>query len=332
VPWSALAHKSAADGDPAGINSPELARGGAAAWLGPSGGLSAHVSSTSRLGPASLIAPDAKIPKITFFCFGQRLFERAGNLLLVTRHAVRDATDTDHTMTSPEGPGAHDLRERQPNAERAGPGTPRGLRERQPNAGPAPAAAPTAACSPGARKLSLWEREALETEQLGGQQRARTAAMVAQRVVELTQAKARETACRAADDRRSADEARRRDDCEQERADQLIRVAEQHAKTCADAEEGMRVEQQALNAERLRQVAAQALRDAGAPQVDRADDLPYNWEEGMGRQIKTFRQRGSRGDTLLIKIDHGNNRLQVVYKYTTVCRCRCISIYLSVYI
>lgn len=160
------------------------------------------------------------------------------------------------------------------------------------------------------KRLTIWEREALEVEQLDARKRDRNASLEAQRVVELAQAEERARARRRGDERRVAAEALQRDILEQARSANLTKVAEQHVRCCAQAEESMRAEQQALAAEGLRQAAVRATRETVAARTS-SDDTPYTWEDGMEKRMKAFRQRGGRGDTLIIKIDHENNMLHV---------------------
>lgn len=147
-------------------------------------------------------------------------------------------------------------------------------------------------------------------EQLGARQRERTAALEAQRAVELAQAEERARARRRVDEQRDAAAALQREELEQARSAHLTAVAEQHVRSCAQAEESMRAEQQALAAEGLRQAAVRASREPVGVRTS-ADDARYTWEDGMEKRVKAFRQRGGRGDTLVIKIDHANNMLQV---------------------
>jgi hypothetical protein len=160
------------------------------------------------------------------------------------------------------------------------------------------------------KRLTIWEREALEIEQLDARQRERTASLEAQRVAELAQAEERGRARRREDVQRIAAEALQREKLEQARAANLTKVAEQHVRSCAQAEESMLAEQQALAAEGLRQAAVRANREPTTTRTS-SDDTLYTWEDGMDKRIKTFRQRGGRGDALIIKIDQENSMLKV---------------------
>ena len=82
--------------------------------------------------------------------------------------------------------------------------------------------------------------------------------------------------------------------------------AEQEAK---DAE--MAAEQRRLAEEMERQKAAKAAKEAArtAGSARTSDDFSYAFAEGMAAKVKAFRQRGSGGDTLFIKINHEANEV-----------------------
>jgi len=56
-------------------------------------------------------------------------------------------------------------------------------------------------------------------------------------------------------------------------------------------------------------------RQSRSQRIER-EDFAYNMEGGMGAKIKRFRQRGSGGDALIVKIEHELNELQVEHEFT----------------
>lgn len=160
-------------------------------------------------------------------------------------------------------------------------------------------------------QMHLWEREAMDAVNSEAMRQERIAALVTERAAELAKADARQHTWREKVENRCAAEVRQRNANETEKAAYLERVAEDHARSRADTEEAMRAEQTALRAEGLRQEAAKKAGGAPPARIGHTDDFAYAWEDGMDRAVKLFRQRGARGDTLVLKIDHDRNELQV---------------------
>lgn len=159
--------------------------------------------------------------------------------------------------------------------------------------------------------MALWDREAVEKEGLERQQAERRAEMKAQQVIELACAKERADEWHKQDEESFTRDARQREELEKAREEQLVKVAEANAKARLEAEESMRAEQVALNAERVRQEAIRAARKPVLHRPCATDDKPYTWEEGMEKRVRMFRQIGTSGDTLIIKLDKELNMLQI---------------------
>ena len=176
---------------------------------------------------------------------------------------------------------------------------------------PPPPDTPPPSTSSG-KKLTLWEREQLEAQNIEEERAARVRALDSQREAALEEAKLREEQWRRDDEERQRKEDAKRAQEEEEarlaRAELVARGrAEQEA---IDA--GMQAEQKRLADEMERKREQKAAKDAAAA-MKRAgsEDFSYAFEEGMEGKIKTFRQRGQGGDAMVIKIDHENNKLLI---------------------
>ena len=112
-----------------------------------------------------------------------------------------------------------------------------------------------------------------------------------------------EARAQAEKDRRAADAARQQAE--------LDAMAAANARERAASEEAMRAEQEKLKQEQLRQKEAAQKKAAGGARTRAAsDEFNYDFEPGMEGRVKKFRQRGTGGDALFIRIDHEKNELQ----------------------
>jgi len=105
-----------------------------------------------------------------------------------------------------------------------------------------------------------------------------------------------------------AAEVARREANVQQREAEAARRTEESRRAMEALELGMQEEQARLAQEQARQAQLKKTREA-APQVVATADFSYEFEAGMPAKIKAFRQRGTGGDTLIIRIDHERNML-----------------------
>jgi len=66
----------------------------------------------------------------------------------------------------------------------------------------------------------------------------------------------------------------------------------------------MKVEQERLAEEQARQKEAAAKKNAPGLKRQVSADFAYAFEEGMEAKVKAFRQRGTGGDAIIMRIDH----------------------------
>ena len=71
----------------------------------------------------------------------------------------------------------------------------------------------------------------------------------------------------------------------------------------------MSEDQARLSAERARQEEKKAAKNAPV-QMPETADFAYKFAEGMEKTIKTFRQRGGGGDTLVLRIEHERDMIE----------------------
>ena len=161
-------------------------------------------------------------------------------------------------------------------------------------------------------KLTLWEREQLEAQNIEEERADRVRALDSQREAALEEAKRREEQWRRDDeDRERKEEAKRAQEEEEARLARAELVARGRAEQEA-VDAGMQAEQKRLADEMERKREQKAAKDAAAG-MKRAgsEDFSYAFEEGMEAKIKTFRQRGQGGDAMVIKIDHEANEVRI---------------------
>jgi len=176
---------------------------------------------------------------------------------------------------------------------------------------PPPAGPATSMNSSGAR-MTLWEREQLDAQSLEQQRAERIAALDSVREKEADEARRRQEEWRVQDEaRHAAEEARRAEQVAEMAATK--RAAEERGRAEKEALDGAMVaEQQRLALEQQRQVdMARKKAEAMVAPKSNVDEYAYDFEEGMEKKIKTFRQRGNGGDAFIIKIDHENNTLRI---------------------
>lgn len=190
--------------------------------------------------------------------------------------------------------------------------------EKPPRPAPVPAPAPALAPPPAApatgEKMTLWEREQHQAtgSYMESERAARIAALDNSREKEAEQAKVRQEEWRKQDEARfAAEETKRMQDlAEQKRVQEAAEERGRKEKEALDA--SMVAEQQRLAAEQERQVEmARKKSEAQKFTKSNVDEYAYEFEEGMEKKIKTFRQRGNGGDAFVIKIDHDNNMLRI---------------------
>lgn len=167
----------------------------------------------------------------------------------------------------------------------------------------------TSAEAPPPPKTSLWEREEALKHEAEAERAARIAKLDAQRAAELEEAKARDAARAQAEiDREREEEARRA----AQRAEKAREAEERAAANSAARERSesqMSEDQARLSAERARQEEKKAAKNAPA-QMPETADFAYKFAEGMEKTIKTFRQRGGGGDTLVLRIEHERDMIE----------------------
>jgi len=160
--------------------------------------------------------------------------------------------------------------------------------------------------------MTLWEREQMEMQSLEDERAARVVALDAQRQKEAAEARARQEAWRVEDEvRAAAEEAARQERLVEARKAQEVAAKRGRAEV-AKREQDMVVDQQRLAEETERVRQAKENRET-ALKLNRGDgdDFAYSFEEGMEKKVKAFRQRGTGGDALIIKIDHAANELRI---------------------
>lgn len=159
----------------------------------------------------------------------------------------------------------------------------------------------------------MWEREAhAKSEAYLEQERAsRIANLDAQRASETDAARAREAEWRAADLERTAAEVAKRD---AELARREAEAAELVAKAKAEQAQkdaAMSAEQKRLADERERQQQLEKAKNAPGLKRQVSEDFAYSFEAGMEAKVKAFRQRGTGGDAIIMRIDHEQGMLLI---------------------
>lgn len=160
----------------------------------------------------------------------------------------------------------------------------------------------------------MWEAEALynSPEEQAKRLAKRDADMESSRQAEATAAKAREEEWRRQDEARFAREEEEREAMKRAQEKELEFISDNHRKQREAAEAAMKGEQAVLRAEQDRQKAFAHAKNNPKIEIDDSHkEYAYKFEAGMEKVIKTFRQRGTGGDALLVKIDHGKDELQL---------------------
>jgi DNA repair exonuclease SbcCD ATPase subunit len=196
---------------------------------------------------------------------------------------------------------------------------------RAPAAAPAPAPPripapePAAAAPLGAKcnrsSATLWqeEEEAKQAIASGELTAARVAEQERRRAEEDQAATERQERWHAEEAERHARELADRDAQHRAKEEEVAELAKSHQLALRRREDELKAEQERLEAESARQKAIRESRDRVSASVNssKTDDFAYNHAEGMDQRLKKFRQRGTGGDTLFIRIHHDANELQI---------------------
>jgi len=160
----------------------------------------------------------------------------------------------------------------------------------------------------------MWEVEAQynSPEEQAKRLAKRDAELQSARQAEAMAAKAREEEWRKQDEARFAREEEERQAAKRAQEKELEGISENHRRQREVAEAAMRDEQAMLKLEQERQKALAHAKNNPKVEIDETHkEYAYKFEAGMERAIKTFRQRGTGGDALVVKIDHEQDELQL---------------------
>jgi len=165
--------------------------------------------------------------------------------------------------------------------------------------------------------MTLWEREALEGAEAEAARVARVAELDKQRAEQEAEAQERLKAYKKAEEEREERLRLERLADLEEKSQREAEFERAGKQALEDANRAMQEEQDALNKERERQEALRLAREK-PPEIIKTEDFAYNLQDGMGAKVKKFRQRGTGGDALIIKIEHDLNELQIEHEMTGI--------------
>ena len=127
----------------------------------------------------------------------------------------------------------------------------------------------------------------------------------------MAEARQREDEWRQADlERTRAEEAHRAQEIARREAEAAELVAKGKAEQ-AQLDASMKAEQQRLADEMERVRLAKEAKDAPPLKRGVSDDFSYSFEPGMEQKVKTFRQRGTGGDAIIMRIDHEGGKIVI---------------------